>query len=87
MEFTHEDFNETEKLLAEAERRTYIQSITLYAVIGLIILLFFLFVVRPFIKWVTENTIDSVDNFLPQTIEELEKIQKKPNKIKKFDFK
>jgi flagellar M-ring protein FliF len=37
---------------------------------------FFVFVVRPFIKWITENTTDSVDTFLPQTVEELEKIQK-----------
>ena len=27
-------------------------------------------------KWITENTTDSVDTFLPQTLEELEKIQK-----------
>jgi flagellar M-ring protein FliF len=32
--------------------------------------------VRPFIKWITDNTVDSVDTFLPQTIEELEKLQK-----------
>jgi flagellar M-ring protein FliF len=43
------------------------------------VLLFFLFVVRPFIKWVTDNTIESVDTFLPQTIEELEKMQKGVN--------
>jgi flagellar M-ring protein FliF len=36
-------------------------------------------VVRPFVKWVTENTIDSVDTFLPQTIEELERLQKNAN--------
>jgi flagellar M-ring protein FliF len=41
-----------------------------------IIFVFFLAVVRPFIKWITENTVDSVEDFLPQTIEELEKIQK-----------
>ncbi len=54
----------------------YIQNIILYGIIGLAILLFFVFVVRPFIKWITENTIDSVDTFLPQTIEELERLQK-----------
>jgi flagellar M-ring protein FliF len=48
----------------------------MYAIIGLTIILFFLMVVRPFIKWITENTIDSVDSFLPQTIEELERMQK-----------
>jgi flagellar M-ring protein FliF len=50
----------------------------MYGIVGMIILLFFFFVVRPFIKWVTENTIDSVDTFLPQTIEELERMQRSP---------
>jgi flagellar M-ring protein FliF len=76
MEFTHEDFEEASRLIAEKEHRSYIQNIVMYGVIGLIIGLFFLFVVRPFIKWITENTIDSVDTFLPQTIEELERLQK-----------
>jgi flagellar M-ring protein FliF len=42
--------------------------------VGLVILSFFLFVVRPFIKWMTDNTVESVDTFLPQTIEELERM-------------
>ncbi len=76
MEFTREDFEEASKLVAEKEQRAYVQNIVMYSVIGLIIALFFMFVVRPFIKWITENTIDSVDSFLPQTIEELERLQK-----------
>lgn len=76
MEFTHEDFEEAQRIIAEKEHRSYVQNIVMYAVIGLLICLFFLVVVKPFIKWVTENTIDSVDTFLPQTIEELERLQK-----------
>jgi flagellar M-ring protein FliF len=76
MDFAREDFDEVQRVLAEKERKTYIQNMIMYGVIGLTILLFFLFVVRPFIKWITENTVDSVDTFLPQTIEELEKLQK-----------
>lgn len=76
MEFSREDFDEATKILAENERKAYFQHMILYGVIGLTILLFFLFVVRPFIKWVTENTVDGVDTFLPQTIEELERMQK-----------
>ncbi len=76
MEFSREDFEEAQRLISDQERRSYIQNVIVYAVIGLIIFLFFMFVVRPFIKWVTENTIDSVDTFLPQTIEELERMQK-----------
>jgi flagellar M-ring protein FliF len=79
MEFTREDLEEAQRVIAEKEQKTYIQNLVTYSVIGMIILLFFLFVVRPFIKWVTENTIDSVDTFLPQTIEELERLQKNSN--------
>ena len=74
MEFRTEDFEEASKQIAENERRSYVKNLIVYSVIGLVIVLFFLFVVRPFIKWLTENTVDSVDTFLPQTIEELEKM-------------
>ncbi|MDR3606754.1 MAG: flagellar basal-body MS-ring/collar protein FliF [Oligoflexia bacterium] len=76
MEFTHEDFDEAQRTVAEQERRVYIQNMALYGTIGLLIALFLVLVVRPFIKWLTENTMESVDSFLPQTIEELEKLQK-----------
>jgi len=76
MEFSHEDFDEIQKQLAERDRKAYVQNVIIYGIIGLTIALFFFFVVRPFIKWITENTIDSVDTFLPQTIEELERLQK-----------
>ncbi len=75
MEFTRQDFAEAERLLQEAEKRAYYRNLMVYIVIGLVIILFFLFVVRPFIKWITDNTVDSVDTFLPQTIEELERMQ------------
>jgi flagellar M-ring protein FliF len=76
MDFSHENFEEAQRVMQEAERRSYLQNMIAYAVIGMVVVLFFLFVVRPYIKWVTENTIDSVDTFLPQTIEELERLQK-----------
>jgi flagellar M-ring protein FliF len=43
--------------------------------IGVLISLFFFVVIRPFIQWVTENTIESIEDYLPKTIEELERIQ------------
>ncbi len=76
MEFNQADFTEAEALLAEREKKAYIQSLMLYAGMGLIIVLFFFMVVRPFIKWITDNTSDGVESFLPQTLEELEKLQK-----------
>ncbi len=76
MEFTRVDLDTAEDELAAHQRKAYIQNMVVYGVVGILFVLFFLFVVRPFVKWVTENTIDSVDTFLPQTIEELEKLQK-----------
>lgn len=75
MDFTHEDFEEAQRIITEKEKKTYIQNLVIYGIIGMVVIFFFFYVVRPFIKWITENTIDSVDTFLPQTIEELEKLQ------------
>lgn len=76
IDFVPEDFEEAQRILDATATRGYIQSLILYGVIGMVILLFFFFVVRPYISWITENTTDNVDTFLPQTIEELEKIQR-----------
>ncbi len=46
-----------------------------YAVIGIAIALFFLFLVRPFVKWLTDNTVENMESFLPRTLEELERMQ------------
>ncbi len=76
MEFVPEDFEEAQRILDATATRKYVQSMIVYGVIGLIVLLFFFLVVRPYVRWVTENTSESVETFLPQTIEELEKIQR-----------
>ena len=76
MQFVQEDFEEAQRILDAATMRNYVQTLVVYGMIGAVILLFFFFVVRPYIRWITENTTESVDTFLPQTIEELEKIQK-----------
>jgi flagellar M-ring protein FliF len=75
MEFAKEDLAEMEALMRARENRELMKNITKYLIIGAIISLFFFMVVRPFIQWLTENTIESIDDFLPRTIEELEKIQ------------
>ncbi len=73
--FFKEDLDAATKAAALAERNKMFMNVAQWAAIGLIFTLFFLFVVRPFIKWVTENTVESVEDFLPQTLEELEKVQ------------
>lgn len=75
MEFVKEDLAAAEAMLRERENREIIKNIIKYLAIGLIITLFFFVVIRPFIQWITENTVESIEDFLPKTIEELEKIQ------------
>ena len=75
MEFAHEDMSVADAMLKEQENRELIRNIVKYLAVGLTISLFFFLVVRPFIQWVTDNTIETVEDFLPRTLEELEKVQ------------
>jgi len=75
MEFAKEDLAEMEAIMRARENRELMRNITKYLIIGGIITLFFFMIVRPFIQWLTENSVESIEDFLPKTIEELEKIQ------------
>lgn len=75
MEFAKEDLSEMEAIMRARENRELMKNLTKYLMIGAIISLFFFMVVRPFIQWLTENSVESIEDFLPKTIEELEKIQ------------
>lgn len=75
MEFIQEDLEGIETILREKANRELIKNIVMYLAIGLTITLFFFLVVKPFIQWVTDNTVESVEDFLPKTLEELEKVQ------------
>ena len=75
MEFAREDFDSAENFIKEKEKRYIVRDIVKYSTVGLTITLFFLLVVRPFIQWITDNTVETVEDFLPKTLEELEKVQ------------
>lgn len=75
MEFRREDLENADAAIAAYERKKMMNHLIQYAVIGAIIALFFFFVVRPFVKWLTDNTVENMESFLPKTIEELEKMQ------------
>ncbi len=75
MEFAQEDLSAADALMKARENRALIKNIVKYLSIGLTITLFFFLVARPFIQWLTDNTLESVEDFLPKTIEELEKVQ------------
>lgn len=75
MEFATEDLAEIEAIMRARENREILKNVSKYLMIGALITLFFFIVVRPFIQWLTENTVESIEDFLPRTLEELEKIQ------------
>lgn len=75
MEFRHADLQDAESQIAAFERRKLMLNLVQYLVLGLSIIGFFMFVVRPFIKWLTDNTVENMDSFLPKTLEELEKMK------------
>lgn len=75
MEFATEDLSEMDAIMRARENRELMKNLTKYLMIGAIISLFFFMVVRPFIQWLTENSVESIEDFLPKTIEELERIQ------------
>jgi len=75
MEFAQEDMSVAETYMRERENKELIKSIVKYLAVGLTISLFFFLVVRPFIQWITDNTVETVEDFLPKTLEELEKVQ------------
>ena len=75
MEFAQEDLATAEQFIKEKERRHIIRDIVKYSTIGFTITLFFLLVVKPFIQWITDNTVETVEDFLPKTLEELENMQ------------
>lgn len=72
MQFQDIDLGEADKALSIMERWKLIRIVVQYAVIGLLIVLFFFFFVRPFIRWITETMSESPDELLPTTLVELE---------------
>ena len=75
MEFAQADLTTLDAIVRERENRALIKKLAKYMAVGLTITLFFFLVVRPFIQWVTDNTVESLGDFLPKTLEELERVQ------------
>lgn len=75
VKFVKEDLAEIESIIRQRENRELLRNLVKYLSIGITISLFFFLVVRPFIQWITDNTVETVEDFLPKTLEELEKVQ------------
>jgi flagellar M-ring protein FliF len=73
-QFALEDFEGADKALQQQERRHLIYSLIRYGSVALFVLLFFMMVVRPFVRWVTGISVSKVETVLPRTIEELEQM-------------
>ena len=73
--FAREDLNNADDFLSRQERRQLLYSLISYGTVALVVLLFFMMVVRPFIRWITGVTTTKVETVLPKTVEELETLQ------------
>lgn len=81
MRFEKEDFSEAERWMTTLERKKILNALLRWVVLGGVIGVFFLMVVRPFMRWVTDSFQDTVDDLLPRTIEELEELQSVDNSL------
>ncbi len=75
MQFQKEDFSETDKLLNALERKKLINALLKWTFLLGALGFFFLVVMRPFMRWITDSFQDNVEDMLPRTIEELEELQ------------
>ena len=81
MKFEKEDFSESEKWMTTLERKKLVNAVLKWLLLGGVLAAFFLMVVRPFMRWITDSFQDSVDDLLPRTIEELEELQSVDNSL------
>ncbi len=75
IQFLAEDFTESDRLLTSLERKKLLHGLFKWSLIGLVFVLFFFVVMKPFMQWITDSFQDSVEDMLPRTIEELEELQ------------
>ncbi|MBS1982987.1 MAG: flagellar M-ring protein FliF [Bdellovibrionales bacterium] len=73
--FAKEDLEKADEFLSQQERRHLLYQLITYGTVGLLILIFFLVVVRPFVRWLTGLSSTQIETVLPKTVEELEKMQ------------
>ncbi len=75
IQFQKEDFSDSEKLITTLERKKIMNALLKWVLLAGALAAFFLIVIRPFMRWITDSFQDSVEDLLPRTIEELEELQ------------
>ncbi len=73
--FASEDLEKADQMLVQRERRDLLFSLVRYGSVAFLVFLFFMIVVRPFVRWVTGLSANKVETILPKTVEELEQMQ------------
>jgi len=73
--FASEDMEKADQILVQRERRDLMFSLIRYSSVALLIFLFFMIVVRPFVRWMTGLSATKVETILPKTVEEMEQLQ------------
>jgi flagellar M-ring protein FliF len=81
VQFSKYDFTESDKILTTLERKKLIHALFKWSLLGFSLALFFLIVVKPFMRWITDSFQDTVEDMLPRTIEELEELQSVDNTL------
>lgn len=81
VQFSKYDFTESDKILTTLERKKLVHALFKWSLLGFSLALFFLIVVRPFMRWITDSFQDTVEDMLPRTIEELEELQSVDNTL------
>ncbi len=81
IKFQEEDFTDAEQILNTLEKRQLLSYFLRWSVIGISFVLFFFVVIRPFMRWITDNFQESIEEMLPKTIEELEDLQSVDNTL------
>lgn len=81
IKFQKEDFSEADAYLSGRDKKMMIYMLVKWLILAGIFGLFFWFVIRPFMRWVSSSFQESVDEVLPKTIEELEELQNVDNTL------
>ncbi len=79
--FQYDDMSDAQSLMTFLDQEKLLRQLTQWSLIGLILVLFFFIVMRPFMRWITDSFQDSVEDILPRTIEELEELQSVDNTL------
>ena len=81
MQFQKTDFTEINEQLTTLRREKVVSMLVKWSLISFSLLLVFLVIIRPFMRWITDSFQDSVEDMLPRTIEELEELQSVDNSL------